>query len=418
MRQVEETIELAAGRVDIDVEAEEYTRLLGYPRGWVLEGRAQQLADWARQWYTQNGRPWVYARQVEDFAITGDSIHLDGELFTSKRLQSTLEQSEAHSAILVAVGAGPEAEEEARLRWADAKPDEYFFLEMFASAVVEHLTTVTGARLCDWAEQRGMAVLPHYSPGYPEWDVAEQTRLLTLLRRTGNKPFPSCVDALESGMLRPKKTLLAVFGLTRYTDRLRRLTGLVPCERCSFGPCQYRRAPYRRAPQSNCEQVQTRLPVLDHEAAYTVNRKALKRWAEERLSVQEHDDGSVDAVFRYDGTTCTNMGQPLAFDYRVKLGPRAQGYPIREQRCTPAAGDTGHTRMCRYLEDPALLMAAIEREKPLSGEGLNKVLSWQREPSGAGCHCDAASRDHKWGLVLETIHYALAQRESAQEIER
>ena len=134
--------------------------------------------------------------------------------------------------------------------------------------------------------------------------------------------------------------------------------------------------------------------------------------------MQEHDDGSVDAVFRYDGTTCTNMGQPLAFDYRVKLGPRAQGYPIREQRCTPAAGDTGHTRMCRYLEDPALLMAAIEREKPLSGERLNKVLSWQREPSGAGCHCDAASRDHKWGLVLETIHYALAQRESAQEIER
>jgi hypothetical protein len=25
----------------------------------------------------------------------------------------------------------------------------------------------------------------------------------------------------------------------------------------------------------------------------------------------------------------------------------------------------------------------------------------------AGCYCDAASRQHKWGLVLETIHYAL-----------
>ena len=61
--------------------------------------------------------------------------------FTSKRLESTLQQAEAHSVILVAVGAGAEAEEEARRRWADEKPDEYFFLEMYASAVVEHLTT-------------------------------------------------------------------------------------------------------------------------------------------------------------------------------------------------------------------------------------------------------------------------------------
>ena len=43
--------------------------------------------------------------------------------------------------------------------------------------------------------------------------------------------------------------------------------------------------------------------------------------------------------------------------------------------------------------------------------------SWRREPSAAGCYCEAASRDHKWGLVLETIHYALVQKELAQETE-
>ena len=26
----------------------------------------------------------------------------------------------------------------------------------------------------------------------------------------------------------------------------------------------------------------------------------------------------------------------------------------------------------------------------------------------AGCYCEPASRKHKWGLVLETIHFALA----------
>ena len=73
--------------------------------------------------------------------------------------------------------------------------------------------------------------------------------------------------------------------------------------------------------------------------------------------------------------------------------------------------------MCQYLEEPARLMDSIDREKPLSGERLNTVLSWQRQPNVAGCYCEPASREHKWGLVLETIHYALAQKEFAEDTE-
>ncbi len=126
-----------------------------------------------------------------------------------------------------------------------------------------------------------------------------------------------------------------------------------------------------------------------------------------------NQDGSLDVLFRYDGTTCTNMGLPLAFHYHVKLGPHSDGYPILEQRCVPAPGDTGHTAMCQFKEDPVGLMFAIDHEKPLSGERLDAVLSWHRKPSAAGCYCDSDSRNHKWGLVLETIHYALVQQELA-----
>ncbi len=413
MPAVSDNLELSSTLSSLDVLEEEYVRLLGFPRGWVLEGRSRELADWAESWYAEHGRPWMYARQAEEVEIAGDWIGMDGVQFSSRRLRSTLENAQAHSVILVAVGAGPEAEEDARRRWIDGKPDEYFFLEVYASAVVEHLAMLAGARLCDWAEQRQMAVLPHYSPGYPEWDVAEQPRLLELLKKTRSEPFPSPVEVLESGMLRPKKTQLAVFGLTRHTERLQKLTSLVPCERCSFGPCQYRRAPYRKAPRTAGEQTQLRLPAIDRNAQYRTSRKALERWAEERLTLRTETDGSVDAVFRYDGTTCTNMGRPLAFLYRVKLGPRAEGYPIREQKCSPAEGDDGYTCMCRYIESAEALMAAIEKEKPLIGERLNAVLEWTREPSAAGCYCDAPSRDHKWGIVLETIHYALAQKELA-----
>lgn len=417
MRAVAELLELADILPGAEVAAEEYARLLGYPRGHVLEGRARELADWAREWYAAHGRPWFYARQAERFELAGDSIVIDGAAFASGRLHSTLQNAEAHSVILVAVGAGQEAEEESRRRWAEEKPDEYFFLEIYGSAVVEHLTTVTGARLCSWAEEHGMAVLPHYSPGYPDWDVAEQPRLLELIRRTRSTPLPSPVEVLDSGMLRPKKTLLAVFGLTRHTERLRPLTSLIPCESCSFGPCQYRRAPYRRSPRAFGEQVSVRSSVLDADARYSVNRKALQRWARERLALQEDPDGSVRAVFRFEGTTCTNMGRPLAFDYHVTLGPREKGYPIRSQRCAPAPGDTGHTYMCQYQADADALMSAIEQERPLHGQSLNAVLQWHPPITSAGCFCDAGGRERKWALALETIHYALVQRESAQETE-
>lgn len=417
MRSLAESLEMAGTVAQVDVAPEEYARLLGYPRGHVLKGRARELADWARSWYAEHGRPWFYARQAKSFSLAGDSILVDGVTLTSQRLRSTLQQAEAHSVVLVAVGAGPEAEEESRRLWDDEKPDEYFFLEIFGSAVVEHLMTTIGARLCAWAEQHGMAVLPHYSPGYPEWDVAEQPRLLKLMQRTPSAGFPSPVEVLDSGMLRPKKTLLAVFGLTRHTEHLRPLTSLIPCESCSFGPCQYRRAPYRRAPRTFGERVPTRQPVLDAGARYSVNRKALARWAGERLSIRAAEDGSLDAVFRYEGTTCTNMGRPLAFDYSVKLGSREEGYPIREQRCAPALGDTGHTYMCQYLADAEILMSAIDQEKPLNSKRLNEVLDWHPPISAAGCFCDSASRARKWALVLETIHYALVQQESVQDTE-
>jgi hypothetical protein len=74
--------------------------------------------------------------------------------------------------------------------------------------------------------------------------------------------------------------------------------------------------------------------------------------------------------------------------------------------------------MCKYIEDADSLMGAIEIEKPLNGQRLDAVLSWRREPSAAGCYCEASSRSHKWGLVLETIHYALVQKELEQENER
>jgi len=400
-------IEIVDSSPDVQVDPAEYHRLLGYPRDHVLSERALELADSASDWYRQNGRPWIYARQVDRLNIEGPQISIDGVSFASQRLAVTLRQAEAHSAFLVAVGAGAEAEQQAHKLWLEEKPDEYFFLETYGSAVVEHLMTGMGARLCAWADHRAMAVLPHYSPGYSQWDVAEQGRLLNLIQ-SAPTPLPGPVEALDSGALRPKKSQLGVFGLTLHTDRVRRLSGLVPCQNCSFANCQYRRTPYLRARQTpELAAIVAREPEV---ATYSVHTRALARWAAERLSLETLADGGIAAHFRYEGTTCSNMGRPLTFQYDVTLGPPQDGYPIRTQHCAPAPGDTGHTHMCQYQTNAGSLMAAIDREKPMLGQPLSQVLQWPRPVSPAGCYCEASSREHKWGLVLETIHFALHQK--------
>ena len=236
--------EMADKDPDRSVEESEYGRLLGYPPGHELGGRARELADKTREWYGRHGKPWIYLRQAGTLQISGNRILVDGTALASKHLLHRLLEAGATTAILAAVSAGRECEEYARQLWNEEKPDEYFFMEVYGSAVVEHLIARAAYHLCEWADGQGKAVLPHYSPGYPGWDITDQIGLLRCIQDGNASGLPMSV--LETGMLFPKKSLLAVFGLTPHVERVRRLAELIPCENCSLRGCGFRRAPYRR----------------------------------------------------------------------------------------------------------------------------------------------------------------------------
>lgn len=408
----------------IDVQEAEYTRLLGYPRHHTMTGRARELADWARRWYAENGHPWIYARRTDALLVSDDELRIEGIAFSATRLREHLVDAQAHAVMLVAVSAGAACEERAQQLWREEKPDEYFFLEVYGSAVVEHLVTTAGARFCAWADRHGAAVLPHHSPGYTGWDVAEQRQLLGVIRAQDEARNLPEIQVLDTGMLRPKKSMLAVFGLTAQVDRVQRLTDLIPCERCSLSSCQYRRARYKnaRSPLEDVSKLQvwalrnangaaSKGVSLTHDAAYSVSTKALRKWSQEHLRLTILDNRTMEAQFRYEGTTCSNLGRPLAYEYRITLDAPESGYRIVDAACAPAPGDQGHTAMCKYQKDAEALTTAIESEKPLVGKPLDEVLTWERRFSPTGCYCDAASRAHKWGLAFEVVHYALAQVE-------
>lgn len=401
-------VETFAGTVppDVNVPEIEYLRLLGYPADHQPEGRARELMHWARAWYGGHGRPWMHQREVA-LSFAGEALTLDGREFRSGQLRDHLRASGATRAVLVAVSAGAACEEEALRLWESGRPDDYFFLETYASAVVEQLIAAAGGRICADAARDDLMAVPHYSPGYAGWDVAEQVGLFDLVTAGGALALPGPLEVLTTGMLRPKKSLLAVVGLAPRSEAALRAARVLPCERCSCSPCNYRRTAYRHAPV-HIDGAPAPARMRHRAPGYTVNERALRKWAGERVQLEPRADGATVATFRFEGTTCSNMGHPLAFDYRVVLGPADNGCTILEARCAPAPGDTGFQKMCSYLGAPDALMGAIETERPLLGRPLDTVLSWERAPAPAGCLCEAGSRAHKWGLALEVIHYALA----------
>ncbi|HLX71416.1 MAG TPA: hypothetical protein VKV04_17455 [Verrucomicrobiae bacterium] len=231
----------------VEVPESEYQRLLGYPRQHSLEGRARELADGARAWFSKDGHPWICAREISSVEFRDKKVSIGEKEFSSQRLHQLFAESDVHTAVLVAVSAGRECEEYARQLWEEGKPDEYFFLEVLGSAVVEQLIVLANAHICGWADDNKLAALPYFSPGYSGWDIAEQISLWNLFRERFDGGFPGALEVMESGMLRPKKSQLTVVGLTHELEKARRFSRLIPCESCSLPNCRYRRGPYKRS---------------------------------------------------------------------------------------------------------------------------------------------------------------------------
>ncbi len=412
-----DAFEIVETRPDISVSEMEYKRLLGLPADFEMSGRTRELADWARDWYAAHGRPWTYARRAHSMTCSGDTVDIDGASFTSPGLSKLLAETRAEGAFFAAVSAGKECEEYARLLWHEERPDEYFFLEIFGSAVVEHLIAQAAYQLCAWADGEKLSILPHISPGYTGWDILDQQHLMGTIQKGLGKDLPGDLGVLPTGMLTPKKSLLGVFGVSHEVPIGRSASDRIPCTSCSLAGCAYRRMPYTR-PLPIPEPI-GRSAAADPSArpspAYSFAVKVLEKWSNERLTLDIGEDGSVKASFRFSGTTCSNMGRPLEFHYLVSLAPRSEAWKILDARCVPAPEDTGHTSMCEYKNTGGGLLRTIGDERPLLGRPLHDVFGWKRDYSPSGCYCNEAGRHHKWGMAYEVIAYALNKRNSRDQ---
>jgi len=95
-----------------------------------------------------------------------------------------------------------EVAHETAARWARDEPDRAFFLDRLAAATVEVMLA---------AAKRELGSTYHDCPGFWDWPIQENSRLLSALQAECSLPGP--LDVLDSGMLRPKTSQLALCAL-------------------------------------------------------------------------------------------------------------------------------------------------------------------------------------------------------------
>lgn len=220
----------------------EYARLLDYPDRRIPAGRARQRADAGRDWYEHHGRPWAFARVLAIDGTTGAGIRFEsGAVLTGQALGRRLGEAGATALVVAAVSAGTAVDERATALWRDQRPDEAYFLDRFAAAVVEHLASWAGRHLRSLAFGHGLGTLPGLSPGNEGWDLGQQTVAAQCLTAGGAAPPPRSFEVLPSGMIRPKSSLLTVFGMTPRLDSAEAAWRRQSCSRCSLTSCGFRR---------------------------------------------------------------------------------------------------------------------------------------------------------------------------------
>lgn len=113
-------------------------------------------------------------------------------------------------------------------------------MDAAAAALIEQYCDICQNKLEKELNKEYKTLRPRFSPGYGDFDIGHQMdmiRLLDLPRQIGVTPT-------DSGMLVPSKSVTAVMGISRFTNRLyseAERCNIHGCEACLKKDCVYRR---------------------------------------------------------------------------------------------------------------------------------------------------------------------------------
>ncbi len=158
-----------------------------------------------------------------------DGLVIDGTLFTTGKIVAG-ELAGADEAAVFVCTIGPGLENRAAELVKEGEPAPAFIVDSAASEFAERTAAVLHDHVAAVMGERSRGVTNRYSPGYCNWDVAEQRLLFSLL------PDGFCgIHLTESALMLPVKSVSGIIGTGTGVERRD-----YRCDRCGVEECTWR----------------------------------------------------------------------------------------------------------------------------------------------------------------------------------
>lgn len=173
--------------------------------------------------------PHSTSREIE-VAVKAETIEIAGEKICSKALGAHLKGCKR--AVLYAATLGAQADR--MLKQCCAQ-------DMSLGAVMQACLAASLEAYCDKEqeqmareyEKQGLYLKPRFSPGYGDFDIRFQERILAIL----DAPKKIGLGMTDSFMLTPEKSITAIIGLTEEQTGC----SVEKCQSCGNAQCAFRR---------------------------------------------------------------------------------------------------------------------------------------------------------------------------------
>ena len=218
------------------IDPDEVLRFQGYKRGRDVPGAdVRALFDTALAEGRRLMAPRVVLRWAPVARMEADALEVDGQRLNIPRIGRLWGEVEHVAVALCTIGEA--LERRVAELWDARELPLASMLDSVGSGAVESLAEYVNDVLCQQGLP-GLKVTNRISPGYADWDVAEQPRLFALC--PGD---PIGVVLNEACVMTPGKSisLLAGAGRVARVDHY-----FSQCARCWMRDCAYRRTPARQ----------------------------------------------------------------------------------------------------------------------------------------------------------------------------
>ena len=168
-------------------------------------------------------------RPVTDFSIKEGSITVGDESFNTGRMITTFLKGSEYAALFTCT-AGFEVE-----KWSNKYKEEgdllmSYVIDATGSLLVEGAMDIVYDKLKHLTTSKDLALTNRYSPGYCEWQVADQQKLFSFL------PKDFCnISLSESSLMTPIKSVSGIVGIGKSVS-----FGGYICDTCNSKDCVYR----------------------------------------------------------------------------------------------------------------------------------------------------------------------------------